>query len=145
MPFYQYRDSHVKDKTVSPTVLSLTWESPYMGKTVFILRRGPEWWCYDIHVFHIILPLSPPVTDGFTSQKTSNMEIWFNLIVILNIVFLNMLLKKSRIVGDLRNHGVHVTSLQWRPLCLFPVGYIMIRYEWIKSGRGIKWFVSDMW
>ena len=38
---YQYRDSHVKDKTVSPTVLSLTWESPYLGKTVFILRRGP--------------------------------------------------------------------------------------------------------
>ena len=25
MPSYQYRDSHVKDKTVSPTVLSLTW------------------------------------------------------------------------------------------------------------------------
>ena len=40
-PSYQYRDSHVKDKTVSPTVLSLTWESPYLGKTVFILRRGP--------------------------------------------------------------------------------------------------------
>ena len=39
MSSYQYRDSHVKDKTVSPTVLSLTWESPYMGKTVFILRR----------------------------------------------------------------------------------------------------------
>ena len=41
MPSYQYRDSHVKDKTVSPTVLSLTWESPYLGKMVFILRRGP--------------------------------------------------------------------------------------------------------
>ena len=41
MPSYQYRDSHVKDKTVSLTVLSLTWESPYLGKTVFILRRGP--------------------------------------------------------------------------------------------------------
>ena len=26
---------------VSPTVLSLTWESPYLGKTVFIFRRGP--------------------------------------------------------------------------------------------------------
>ena len=38
---YQYRDTHVKGKTVSPTVLSLTWESPYLGKTVFILRRGP--------------------------------------------------------------------------------------------------------
>ena len=41
MSSYQYRDSHVKDKTVSPTVLSLTWESPYLGKTVFILRRAP--------------------------------------------------------------------------------------------------------
>ena len=41
MPSYQYRDSHVKAKTVSSTVLSLTWESPYLGKTVFILRRGP--------------------------------------------------------------------------------------------------------
>ena len=40
-PSYQYRDSHVKDKTVSPTVLSLTRESPYLGKTVFILRQGP--------------------------------------------------------------------------------------------------------
>ena len=38
---YQYRDPYVKDKTVSPTVLSLTWESPYLGKTVFTLRRGP--------------------------------------------------------------------------------------------------------
>ena len=42
MSSYQYRDPHVKDKTVSPTVLSLTWESPYLGKTVFILRRGPD-------------------------------------------------------------------------------------------------------
>ena len=42
MPSYQYRHSHVKDKTVSPTILSLTWESPYLGKTVFILRQGPD-------------------------------------------------------------------------------------------------------
>ena len=39
---YQYRDYHVKDKTVSPTVLSLTWEFPYLGQTVFILRWCPE-------------------------------------------------------------------------------------------------------
>ena len=37
----QYWDSHVTDKTVSSTVSSLTWESPHLGKTVFILRRGP--------------------------------------------------------------------------------------------------------
>ena len=39
---YQYSDSVVKDKMVSLTVLSLTWESPYLGKMVFILRRGPD-------------------------------------------------------------------------------------------------------
>ena len=27
---YQYRDSYVKDKTVSPTILSWTWQSPCM-------------------------------------------------------------------------------------------------------------------
>ena len=39
MSSYQNRDPYDKDKTVSRP--SLTWESPYMGKTVFILRRGP--------------------------------------------------------------------------------------------------------
>ena len=34
MPSYQYKDSHVKNKTVLPTAASLTWEFPYMGKTV---------------------------------------------------------------------------------------------------------------
>ena len=34
----RYGNSHVKD------VLSLTWKSPYVDKTVFILRRGP--WMY---------------------------------------------------------------------------------------------------
>ena len=34
MSSFQYRNPHVKDKT-------LTWDSPYLGKTVFILRRGP--------------------------------------------------------------------------------------------------------
>ena len=42
MSSYQHNDSHVEDKTGSPTVLSLTWEFPYLGKTVFILGRGPE-------------------------------------------------------------------------------------------------------
>ena len=42
MSSYQYRDSHVKDKTVlRPS--TLIWESPYLGKRVFILRRGLEW------------------------------------------------------------------------------------------------------
>ena len=49
MPSYQYRDSHVEDKTVSPTVLSLTWESSYLGKTVFILKWGPGSWNISSH------------------------------------------------------------------------------------------------
>ena len=56
---YQYRDSHVKDKTVS----SLAWESPYLGKTVFILRQGPDhgiqWPCSaKFSVFHGTLKIS---------------------------------------------------------------------------------------
>ena len=33
----RYGNSHVKDKTA---VRTLTWKSPYVDKTVFILRRG---------------------------------------------------------------------------------------------------------
>ena len=41
--FPRYRDSHVKDKTVSrPTVLFLTWGS-YTGKTTSLYRDGPMW------------------------------------------------------------------------------------------------------
>ena len=38
MSSYQYRNHHVKDTTV----LFLTWEYPYLGKTGFILRQGPD-------------------------------------------------------------------------------------------------------
>ena len=48
MPSYQYGHSHVKDKTVSPTVLSLTWESPYLGKMFLKLRQGPGGHCWSI-------------------------------------------------------------------------------------------------
>ena len=41
MPSYQFRDPHIKDKTVSWLSSSLTWESPYLGKTVFILKQHP--------------------------------------------------------------------------------------------------------
>ena len=33
MSSYQYKDPYVKDKTSLTTVLSLTWESPYLGMT----------------------------------------------------------------------------------------------------------------
>ena len=37
-----YGDFHVKDKTA---VLSLTWESPYLVRPSFLLRRPPGRWC----------------------------------------------------------------------------------------------------
>ena len=82
MPSYQYRDSHVKDKTVSPTVLSLTWESPYLGKTVFILRQGPG--CV---VFYFDSPpVISPIVISFTSLThlvspvtvKQSLRIWVN-------------------------------------------------------------------
>ena len=64
MPSYQYRDSHVKDKTVSPTVLSLTWESLYLGKTVFILRQAPGSLHRQDHYSDVIMSLmASPITS----------------------------------------------------------------------------------
>ena len=68
---YQYRDSHFKDKRVSLTVLYLTWESPYLGKTVFILRRGPV---------HLRNPLSNRLnahsqTDWAIKEQAHNLNV----------------------------------------------------------------------
>ena len=65
---YQYRDPHVKDKTVSPTVLSLTWESPYLGKTVFILRRGPD----NKDYLNYLLPAPSMLYTLFTHRTENN-------------------------------------------------------------------------
>ena len=50
---YQHRISRsggrLNKKDVLTAVLSLTWKSPYVDKTVFILRRGPVRKCLDIH------------------------------------------------------------------------------------------------
>ena len=39
-------------------VLSLTWKSPYVDKTVFILRRGPvcynRWLIFNIELLHAV-------------------------------------------------------------------------------------------
>ena len=56
----RYGDSHVKDKTVSPTVLSLTWKSPYVDKTVFILRRAQY------------TPIPPTVERRYNELKPGN-------------------------------------------------------------------------
>ena len=39
--FSRHGDSHVKDKTVAETILSLTWESLYWQEGIFIWRRHP--------------------------------------------------------------------------------------------------------
>ena len=42
MSSYQYRDPHVNDET-SHDRLNFNMGIPYLGKTVFILRRGTAW------------------------------------------------------------------------------------------------------
>ena len=83
MPSYQYRDSHVKDKTVSPTVLSLTWESLYLGKTAFILRQAPGSLHRQDHYSDVIMSLMASPITSLTivystrrrSQKTSKLRV----------------------------------------------------------------------
>ena len=75
MPSYQYRDSHVKDKTVSPTVLSLTWESPYMGKMVFILNRAPGDWCWTAQG-PALEQQSDAVAIFSTNDSTASNDFW---------------------------------------------------------------------
>ena len=68
MSFYQYRDPHVT------TVLPLTWESPYLGKTVFILKWGQApYYQYNyesIGLRHRVIP-----------QHTS-MELFFDIEIV---------------------------------------------------------------
>ena len=64
MPSYQYGDSHVKDKTVSPTVLSLTWESPYLEKTVFLLRWGPGYSIVSVNPQESLVILTSHICYG---------------------------------------------------------------------------------
>ena len=41
MPSYKYRDSHVKDKTVSPTVFIFNMRIPIPGKDGLYIEPGP--------------------------------------------------------------------------------------------------------
>ena len=86
MSSYRYRDPHVKDKT---TVLTLTWEPPYLGKTVFILRWAPG----RSRVFPIRIPI--PKTD-----TTHNMIRWC-------FTTLGNLLKWAFVVSHFRGWKLH--------------------------------------
>ena len=67
MSSYKYTDPHVKDKTVA-TVLSLTWEYPYLEKTVLILRQESGGW----HVMKACVRL-----NGFVQlQKSMSRSMW---------------------------------------------------------------------
>ena len=117
MPSYQYRDSHVKDKTVSPTVLSLTWESPYLGKTVFISRLGPDviaylhavspdcWSCRkdpDVTCAHS--PVS--VSAGSSPDELCCILAWFHCSFLLDAVWkLSKIFHSSNIVYVLNDKG----------------------------------------
>ena len=70
---YQYRDPHVKDKDGLTTVISLAWGSPYLGKTVFILRQGP----------------------GNLASHPGEKEIWFSVILVTKIMCYSSNLKQK--------------------------------------------------
>ena len=64
MPSYQYRDSHVKDKTVSPTVLSLTWD-PHTWE-----RRSLYWDGAQVSiVWSYLYPWGQLKSNPFDSMK----------------------------------------------------------------------------
>ena len=49
-------------------VLSLTWKSPYVDKTVFILRRGPVYWLKNV-IYVVTSPTPTPNFDNFYSTR----------------------------------------------------------------------------
>ena len=49
-------------------VLSLTWKSPYVDKTVFILRRGPGPVNIRNSIFYIVVPTDVLALHGATSS-----------------------------------------------------------------------------
>ena len=51
---------------------------------------------------------NPPVTSGVPSQRASNGEVWYFLLIPWTNSRTN-----NRIVGDLRCHDAHVSSLRW--------------------------------
>ena len=71
---YQYRDLS--------TVLSFTWESPYLGKMVFVLRWDPGlhsiiWWCHKMKIPSV---LQAPLCKESTAdqQFPNNVKLpWF--------------------------------------------------------------------
>ena len=65
MSSYQYRDPHVKDKTVSRPFYSLTWESPYLGKTVL------NWDGAKVHMVKI----TPWIQGGMITWPNQNNHI----------------------------------------------------------------------
>ena len=71
------------------TILSLTWESPYLGKTVFILRQGPGVFP-EFHVWSIN-SLRPrhyghQFTDDIFKCISLNENVWILLQILLKLV-----------------------------------------------------------
>ena len=151
MPSYQYRDSHVKDKTVSPTVLSLTWESPYLGKTVFILRRGPDSPYKDKAVLR--MPIAgkrslywdgpwqnphphPPTPPSFCIDLFKCCTASFNADEIYGIS------SQCNIVANARNFvlGQHDSGMHWVRLChglwWWPFGEVFFFFFFFFFGGG---------
>ena len=100
------------------TVLSLTWESPYLGKTVFILRRGPD---FVIIVF----------ADGLApyGARPSAGTVMIDSLDNFPSTFLG-------------HQGFHIAFLDW--ITSFTMTDIMSQYQ--KFPHGIScWYQLTLW
>ena len=77
MPSYQYRDFHVKDKTVSPTILSLTWESPYTWERRLYIETGPSFpVCLSVSVSRKVWLQPAILSTGIAGKKLVSIPIY---------------------------------------------------------------------
>ena len=73
------------------------------------------WWRFDMEMLSTLLALcggNPPVTNGFHSHETSNVELWY--FVVFGGFFLLTLScwTDNWVARDFRYHDTHITSLQ---------------------------------
>ena len=84
------------DKTVSPTVLSLTWESSHLGKTVFILKRGPG----ACSQWDIFLVTTSTLVFGFSYHDIAKVETAWKVYIAFTIYnFLVYVCNKNMLVA----------------------------------------------
>ena len=161
---YQYRDPHVKVKTVSPTVLSLTWESPYLGKTVFTLRQGSDdviqngWWnLQQWSVKHHTVVWEQSVASAQTLHLTAAKRwqesyVEFHLLGVWNILI--MLIRKNNMSSWTKQFHIYDVLIShgrcsWKFTCIILKPILIIDIQSILYEINLKWipviFISQYW